>query len=134
MFGDIIILHMCTIYDNHMMYGSWDIKHDRQNFLTFCVIFCPFTKLTTLKIKILKKWKKNTWRYHHFIIVCIKVSVPPQKQPPPPAERRGVHTMFMQVHQKSWSYAILFLRYGTWRNYFLFCPFAQITAQKMKVF
>ena len=28
----IIILHMCNINDNHMMYGSWDIKHDRQNF------------------------------------------------------------------------------------------------------
>ena len=23
--GDIIILHMCTINENHMMYGSWDI-------------------------------------------------------------------------------------------------------------
>ena len=22
--GEIIILHMCTINDNHMMYGSWD--------------------------------------------------------------------------------------------------------------
>ena len=38
---------------------------------------------TTQKIKILKNWK-NTWRYHHFT----------------------------QVYQKSWSYAILFLRYG----------------------
>ena len=26
--GDIIILHMCTINDNHMMYGSWDMKRD----------------------------------------------------------------------------------------------------------
>ena len=26
--GDITILHWCTINDNHMMYGSWDIKHD----------------------------------------------------------------------------------------------------------
>ena len=30
---DIIILHTCTINDNHMMYGSWDMKCDRQNFL-----------------------------------------------------------------------------------------------------
>ena len=26
-----------------MIYGSWDIKHDRQNFLSFRTIFCPFT-------------------------------------------------------------------------------------------
>ena len=57
--GDIIILHKCTINDNHMMYGSWDMKHDRQNFLSFWTIFCPFTPLTTQKIKILKKWKKH---------------------------------------------------------------------------
>ena len=30
-----IILHKCTISDNHMMYGSSDMKHDRQNFLLF---------------------------------------------------------------------------------------------------
>ena len=25
------------------MYGLQYIKHDRQNFLSFCAIFCPFT-------------------------------------------------------------------------------------------
>ena len=39
----IIILHMCNINDNHMMYGSWDMKHSRQNFLPFGIIFCPLT-------------------------------------------------------------------------------------------
>ena len=63
---DIIILHMCTINDNHTMYGSWDMKCDGQNFLSFWTIFCTFIPLTTRKIKILKNWKKNTWRYHHF--------------------------------------------------------------------
>ena len=58
---DIIILHKCTINDNHMMYGSWDIKHDGQNFLSFWTIFCPFTPLITWKIKILKKLKKMPW-------------------------------------------------------------------------
>ena len=24
-----------------IMYGSWDTKHDRQNFLSFWTIFCP---------------------------------------------------------------------------------------------
>ena len=47
--GDIIILHLCTTNDNHMMYGSWDIKCDRHNFLPLWAIFCPFTPLTTQK-------------------------------------------------------------------------------------
>ena len=33
---DIIILDMCTINDNHMMYGSWDMEHNGQNLLSFC--------------------------------------------------------------------------------------------------
>ena len=52
------MLHMCTINDNHMMYGSQDMEHDRQNFLSFWTIFCPFTLQTTLKFKRKKKKKK----------------------------------------------------------------------------
>ena len=57
--GDIIILHMCTINDNHMMYGFWDMESDRQNFLSFWTIFFPFTTITNQKIEILQKWKKH---------------------------------------------------------------------------
>ena len=32
--GNIILLHMCTINEVHMMHGSWDIKRDR--------VFCHF--------------------------------------------------------------------------------------------
>ena len=53
--GDIIILHTYTINDNNMMHGSWDMEHDRHNFLSFWTVFWPFTPLTTRKIKILKK-------------------------------------------------------------------------------
>ena len=56
---DIIFLHMCTINDNHMMYGSWDMEYDRQKFLSFRTFFWPFMPLTTWKIKILKKMKKT---------------------------------------------------------------------------
>ena len=56
--SDITILHMCTINDNHMMYGSWDRECNEQNFLLLWTVFCPFTPLTTREIKILKKWKK----------------------------------------------------------------------------
>ena len=40
--GDIITLHMCTINDNPMMYGSWNMERDGHNFLSFWIIFCPF--------------------------------------------------------------------------------------------
>ena len=33
--GNIIILHMWTKNDNHMIYGSWDIERDGQIFCNF---------------------------------------------------------------------------------------------------
>ena len=39
---DIIILHLHTTNDNHTMYGSWEMEHERQNFLSFWINFCPF--------------------------------------------------------------------------------------------
>ena len=32
MAGDIIILHKYIVNENHMIYGSWDMKHEGQNF------------------------------------------------------------------------------------------------------
>ena len=49
---------MCTINESHMMYGSWDMECNGQNFLSFWTVFCPFTSLTTQKIKILKRMEK----------------------------------------------------------------------------
>ena len=57
--GDIIILHIYIINDNHMMHGSWDMECDTLNFLSFWTIFFPFTHLTAWKIKILKNWKNH---------------------------------------------------------------------------
>ena len=45
-------------HDNHIMHGSWDTKHDGQDFLSFRTILYPFTPLTQ-KIKIFKKIKKK---------------------------------------------------------------------------
>ena len=39
--GDIITLHMCTINDNYMMYGSGDMECDGRNFCHFGP-FLPF--------------------------------------------------------------------------------------------
>ena len=54
---------MCAINENNMMYGSWDMEHDRHKFF-HCWTFLHFnppppSPLTTQKIKILKKWKKH---------------------------------------------------------------------------
>ena len=35
----IIILHMCNINDNHMIYGSWDMERDGHNFCHFGTFF-----------------------------------------------------------------------------------------------
>ena len=56
--GDIIILHKLIINDDHMMYGSLNMEHNRQDVLSFWANFCPLGPLTTRKIKMLKKWKK----------------------------------------------------------------------------
>ena len=100
--GDIIILHKCNKNHDHILYCSLDMVRNGCNcYFAFWAIFCPFNPLTARKIKIIKKWKKR-WRYHHFTI----------------------------VYQKSWSYAILFLRYDTWQMqlflfWAIFCPFTQ---------
>ena len=45
--------NMCTINEDHIIYGSWNIRCDRQKFSSFWAIFCIFSPLTTWKIKIL---------------------------------------------------------------------------------
>ena len=70
--GDIILLHKCTINDNHMMHGSCNMEHDRQNFLSFWTIFCPFNPPNNPNNQNLEKMKKSTWRYHHFTQVYQK--------------------------------------------------------------
>ena len=40
--GDIIILQICTINDNHMMYESSDMERDGQNFVVNLDHFLPF--------------------------------------------------------------------------------------------
>ena len=56
--GDISILHKCTINDNYMIYGFWDMKCNRYVILSFGpFFFCPLTK--AWKMKISKQMKKT---------------------------------------------------------------------------
>ena len=41
--GDIIILQVCTINNNHIMYGSWKMECHGQNFLSLRTTFYHFT-------------------------------------------------------------------------------------------
>ena len=57
--GDVIILHKCTINNNHMIYGSYEMwSAPGRFFLSSWAIFCPFTPLTAWKLNISKKWKE----------------------------------------------------------------------------
>ena len=56
--GDIIILHMCIINDNHMMYGSWDMKHDTK-FFVILDHFLSFYPSNSLKNQNFKKKKQK---------------------------------------------------------------------------
>ena len=103
--GDIIILYICTINNNHMIYGSWDMERDRQNFLSFWTIFCPFTSpLKTWKIKILKKWLllHKCTKNHDHVLYC-----------PWDMMRDGCN-----CHFSFWA---------------IFCPFIPLTTQKMEI-
>ena len=97
---DIIILQMYTINGSHMMYVSWNMESNRQNFSSFWTIFYTFTPLTHPKNQNFEKIKKNIWRYYHFT----------------------------QVYHKWQSYGVWFLRYGVKRAEFFvilhsFLPF-----------
>ena len=85
--GRIILLHKFTLNEGHMMYGSWDIRHNGQFFVIlghFLPFDAPNPKNQNFeKIKKMKK-KKKAWRYYNFT----------------------------PVYHKWQSYDVLFLRYG----------------------
>ena len=110
--GDIINLHMCTNNDNQMMYGSWDMKRDRQNFFVILDRVLPFYPLTTRKIKILKNWKKAAGD----IIILHK------------CPKNYDHMLYC-----SWDVARngCYCYFSFWG---IFCPFTSLTAWKINVF
>ena len=136
-----IILHKCIINDNLMMYCSWDIRHDRQKFLSFYF-------LTIQKIKILKEWKKHLeissfhkyapkimiicyavpeiWHMTHVILIFhfgLFLPFYPLPPPPPPLTAQKIkisknerkawrYHHFTQVYQILWLDDVWFLKYG----------------------
>ena len=75
---DIIIIHRCTINENHMIYGSWDRKCKRI-FLSSCTTFCLFTPPPppiSPRNKNLKKIKKTPFYTSAPKIMIIGYTVP----------------------------------------------------------
>ena len=103
--------HFTNFHDKWQSYDvcSWDMERNRQNFLSFWTVFCPFTPLCTQKIKILKKQKTQ-----------LKM------------------LSFTNVYHKWQSYDVSFLRYRVQQTEFLlfwtiFYPFISLTTQKIKI-
>ena len=110
----IIILHMCTINDDHMMYGEIWCMTDRFFFFFHVEPFSPFYPTSDHnKNQNFEKMKKN-WKYYHFT----------------------------HVYHKWQSYDVQFPRYETWwteffvtfNDFFIFCYFTHLTTQKIKIY
>ena len=108
--------HVYHKWRYHLMYGSSDMKRNRQIFLSFdsilsfWALFCPLTLLKTQKSKFKTKNEKKASRYYHFTL----------------------------AYHKWWSYNVWFLRYGSWQTEkclsfsTIFCPFT-LKTQKIKI-
>ena len=55
-------IYMCIINEDHMIYGSWNIRCHRQVILGHFLPFQPSENPENQNFRI----KKNTWKYYHF--------------------------------------------------------------------
>ena len=103
--------HFKKVYQKLWSYALLLLRYDAWQMQLFFILgyFFPFYPNNSSNNQNLTKNEKKTWKYHHF----------------------------MQEYQKSWSYAIVLLRYACDRCncYFsfwaIFCPFSPLTAQKV---
>ena len=114
---EMLSYHTFTINEDDILYGSWDIKawdFDGESFLSFWVIFCPLTLLTTRKIKISKKWKKKNKQTKPGDISILHLY-----------STNDDHMIYRSSEMKC-----------NWQNFLsiwtIFCPFTPLTTQKIK--
>ena len=107
-----------------MNYGSWDIRHDGQSFLSFWAIFCPFTPFTPS----LKKWK-NQLKVSSFYTSIPKTTIICYTVPE--------IWYVMDVNDKIIWCMVPEIWSTTDRIFFfiwaIFCPFTPLKAQKIKI-
>ena len=138
-------LHMCTINDNYMMYGSWYMERDGQNCLSFWTVFCPFTALTTKNPDHMQYCSWDTMRdgcnsnlfwaiFCPFISLTVQKITIKKKMKETPGD-----VIILQQCSKNHDH-MLYCSRDMARdrcNYFLFwaifCPFTPLTAQKIKI-
>ena len=109
--GDIIILHKCVINDSHMMYGSWDMKHDGQNFFVILDHFLPCYFPNNPKSQNFEKPKKILGD----IIILHKCT------------KNHDHMLY-------YSWDMMRDRCNCYFSFWaIFCPFTPLTAQKIKI-
>ena len=135
--GDIL-LHMCTINEDHMIYGSKDIRHDGQSFLSFWVIFAPFPSEQPER----SKFWKNGKNPGDIIIVhlCCTTNddhiLTAQEMKILKNWKKMLGYMIL-LHQKWKSYDVWFLRNGVRHSFLLFwailCPFTPLKIWKIKI-
>ena len=55
--------HFTHSHHKWQSYDVWFLRYEvwQTEFLSFWIVFCPFTHLATQKIKIFKNWKKRPW-------------------------------------------------------------------------
>ena len=92
-----------------MLYCSWDMVCDGCNYFSFWAIFCPFTTLTTRKIKMKNKTKPGDIILHK----CTK------------NHDHMLYCSWDVAHDRCNCY------FSLWGN---FCHFTPLTAQKIKIF
>ena len=75
--GDNIFLQKCTKNHNHMVWCSWDIRHDGCNcYFSLWAIFCPFTPPPPHPPNLSKKGKIKKNEKKHMEISSLYTSVP----------------------------------------------------------
>ena len=116
---------MCAINDNHMVYSSWDMDCNRQNFLSFWTIFCPFTipnspftTLTTQKINILKKWKKHQEKFifHFGLFFAFYTPNSPKKSKFKKTKKIPGDIIVLYTCTKNYDHDVQFLKHDAWRT------------------
>ena len=146
-----------------LIYDSWDTEWDRHNFLSFWAISCPFSLLTTWKIKILKltkttgdiiilhigtindnyimhgSWDMERDRQFFVILDHFLHFYPLWTQKILKNEKNTWRYYHFTNMRHIWqSYDVWILEYGVQQTQFLsfstvFCPFTPLTTCKIKI-
>ena len=104
---DIIILQLCTTNENHMMYGSWDIKCNRQNKMKKSMEISFYTSVP--KIMIISYTVPEIWCVTDVIVFILGYTFlflptwQPKKRKLQKNEKRKAwrYNYFTKVYQKS---------------------------------